>query len=334
MKKQKKWIVALIVLACVLSLCACVAPTPTQTPSVPTTTPSKPAAEPTIPYPVAYSYTKTNQRVIYEHVIIVGVDGAGSFFSQAECLNLNSIFSDGAITHTAITATPSSSAPCWGSMLLGVAPDVHGITNNSGLPRDGEDFPSIFMAVGRAFPDAKLASYVHWPNINTAIIEAREDLPIKKVSSLPDQYIASKGAQYILENKPTLMYLHFDDADAAGHSDGYGSAYHLQTLEKIDRYIGQIYQAIIDAGIADSTLFIVVSDHGGTPDGEHGGDTDAEMQILFAVNGSSVLAGGQISLNIQDVPAIVAYALGIDQLDTWNCTLPQNLFADNPNGDF
>jgi hypothetical protein len=39
-------------------------------------------------------------------------------------------------------------------------------------------------------------------------------------------------------------------------------------------------------------------------------------------------------LNIQDVPAIVAYALGIDQLDTWNCTLPQNLFADNPNGDF
>ena len=331
MKQLRKWISAGLVLALALSLCACILPEPTE-PALPTQKPTQPATEPTVPGPVDYEYAKTNQRVIYDHVIILGVDGAGSFFTQADCPNLTNIFSDGAITHTATTATPSSSAPCWGSMLLGVSPDVHGITNNSGLPRDGEDFPSIFVAVGRAFPDAKLASYVHWPNINTAIIEAREDLPIKKVSSLPDQYIASKGAQYILENQPKLMYLQLDDPDAAGHSDGYGSKYHLDALAKTDRYIGQVFQAVIDAGMADCTLFIVVTDHGGTPEGEHGGDTAAEMQIMFAANGASILAGGQISLNIQDVPAIVAYALGIDQLDTWNCTLPQNLFADNPDG--
>lgn len=331
MQQLRKWISAVLVLALALSLCACIRPEPTE-PAGPSQQPTQPTTEPTVPGPVTYHYEKTDQRVIYDHVIILGVDGAGGFFTQADCPNLTNIFSDGAITHTATTATPSSSAPCWGSMLLGVSPDVHGITNDSGLPRDGSDYPSIFMAVGKAFPDAKMASYVHWPNINTAIIEAREDLPIKKVSSLPDQYIASKGAKYILENQPKLMYLHFDDADAAGHSDGYGSAYHLQTLEKIDRYIGQIYQAIIDAGMADSTLFIVVTDHGGTPEGKHGGDTAAEMQILFAVNGPSIMANTEIQLNIQDVPAIVAYALGIDQLDTWDCVLPDGMFADIPGG--
>ena len=333
MKRYRTWIAALMVLACVIGLCACVDPTPTNTPSVPTTTPSEPTQAPTPPYPVTYSYTKTDQPVIYEHVIIVGVDGAGGFFSQANCPNMESIFSDGAITYTAVTATPSSSAPCWASMMLGVSPDVHGLTNDSGLPRDGSDYPSIFVAVGQAFPNAKMASYVNWPNINTAIVEARDDLSIKKVSGLPDQYVASKGAQYILDNKPALMYFQFDDVDAAGHSDGYGSPYHLQAMEKIDRYIGQIYQAIIDAGIADSTLFIVVSDHGGTSAGKHGGDTDAEMQITFAVNGPSILPNGEIQLNIQDMPAIVAYALGIEQLETWNCVLPRNLFADFPGGD-
>ena len=335
MKRYRKLIAALLALAMLFSLCACTGSKPAEPTesTAPTTKPAEPTAEPTIPYPVTYEYEKTDQRVIYEHVIIVGVDGAGSFFSQAECPNLNSIFSDGAITHTAITATPSSSAPCWGTMMLGVAPEIHGLTNNSGLPRGGEDFPSIFMAVGRAFPDAPMASYVHWPNVNTAIVEQRDDLNIKKVSGLPDKYIASKGAQYILENKPVLMYLHLDEPDAAGHSDGYGSEYHLEALTEADRHIGQIYQAIIDAGIADSTLFIVVSDHGGTPEGEHGGSTDAEMQILFAVNGPNILANSELSLNIQDTPAIVSYALGIAQLDTWECVIPDNLFADIPDGE-
>lgn len=332
MKQYRRFATILVVLALLLGLCACGTPTPAES-TVPTQEPTAPSTEPTVPGPVTYEYEKTDQRVIYEHVIIVGVDGAGGFFSHTDCPNLNSIFSDGAITHTATTATPSISAQCWASMMLGVSPEEHGLTNNSGLPRDGEDFPSIFMAVGQAFPGATMASYVNWPNINTAIVEEREDLQIKKVAGLPDRYIASKGAKYILENKPKLMYLHLNDPDSAGHSDGFGSKYHLDTLMETDGYIGQLYQAVIDAGIADSTLFIVVTDHGGTPDGEHGGDTVAEMQIAFAANGPSILANTQISLNIQDVPAIVAYALGIDQPDTWKCVMPQNLFADLPGGD-
>ena len=65
----------------------------------------------------------------YAHVIVVGIDGAGSFIRDARTPNFDRIFADGAVTYKALASNPSISAECWGSMLLGVGPEVHKLTN-------------------------------------------------------------------------------------------------------------------------------------------------------------------------------------------------------------
>ena len=71
----------------------------------------------------------SNERFIYKHVVIVGVDGAGRFFADADTPNIDRIFKNGACTFDMLTAEPTISAQCWGSMLLGVPPEVHKLTN-------------------------------------------------------------------------------------------------------------------------------------------------------------------------------------------------------------
>ena len=45
---------------------------------------------------------------VYKHVVVIGVDGAGSFFKETSTPNMDAIFADGAITYEGITESPSS----------------------------------------------------------------------------------------------------------------------------------------------------------------------------------------------------------------------------------
>jgi hypothetical protein len=126
------------------------------------------------------------------------------------------------------------------------------------------------------------------------------------------------------------MFVQFDEVDGAGHGSGYGSETHFEAITRIDGYIGQIYDAYVDKGIIDETLFIVTADHGGTPGGSHGGWTDAEKYIMFAAAGKTVVEGGTIQdAEIRDTAAIVLHALGLSdqQPDTWTARVPGDLFV-------
>ncbi len=65
-----------------------------------------------------------------KRVILFGIDGAGTFFEQAETPNIDRIFKEGAVSNRTLTELPSISAECWGSMLHGVDCTMHGLTNS------------------------------------------------------------------------------------------------------------------------------------------------------------------------------------------------------------
>ena len=56
----------------------------------------------------------------YSHVIVIGVDGAGAWFKDADTPNFDRIFAQGTVTYRALSSKPTISAECWGSMLIGV----------------------------------------------------------------------------------------------------------------------------------------------------------------------------------------------------------------------
>lgn len=264
----------------------------------------------------------------YKYVAIIGVDGAGAFFRDAETPALDEIFKDGAVTYTMLSENPTISAQCWGAMLHGVTNEFHGLNNSIADTRQYSQkskYPSIFRVLHENDPDITMASFCHWSPINIGIIE--EGIGVYKENSESDEELTEKICAYVKDNTPNLLYVQFDEVDGAGHSNGYGLEHQLETITRIDGYIGKIYETYGNAGILDETLFIVTADHGGEGQG-HGGQSDTEKYVMFAAAGHTVEKGSEIKdMEIRDTAAVVLHAFGYNTLpETWTARVPSGLF--------
>ena len=263
----------------------------------------------------------------YKHVFLIGVDGAGTFFRNTETPNLDAIFANGAVSYDVLTSNPTISAECWGSMLLGITPEVHGLTNSIvsavPYPTDGP-FPSVFRVIREAMPDAELGAFSHWNPINSGIIE--EGLGVTK-DTAADAELTDKICAYLEKNSPTFFFVQFDDVDGAGHSHGYGTEGHLAQIRTTDGYIRRIWDVCKKRGFLEDGLFIVTADHGGFGHG-HGGWTDGEKYVMFAVAGKTVAHGTIGEMGIRDTASIVLYALGLEdrQPASWTSRVPSGVF--------
>lgn len=265
---------------------------------------------------------------VYEHVFLIGVDGAGSFFRQADTPNIDRIFADGAVNHHVETSIPSISAQCWGSMLHGVTPSAHRLSNysvgNDPLPPDYR-YPSVFKAARKYYPDADFACISGWNPINVTIVE---DTGNTVFGTGTDDEVCDKVCDVIGKKNPKLLFVQFNNVDTAGHSFGYGNEKHLEAISRVDMLIGRIFDAAKKCGELDDTLFLVTADHGGTPEHDHGGTTDAELYVSFFAKGKSVIPGCFGEMKIRDTASIIAFALGFKQPEVWSSRLPDGLFTD------
>ena len=273
-----------------------------------------------------------------EHVIIAGIDGAGAFVPEAKTPCMEKIFSSGAHTFRAFSSRPSISAECWGSMLTGVSPLLHGLTNEwigkNVYPSDSP-YPTLYKRIRQVYPDAAIAAYCDWKPLIHGIVE--EDAGVDCLS-LPDKDLIGPACGYIVSHKPVFMFVHMDSVDGAGHQFGYGTPRHIDQIGVCDRYVQRLWDACGEAGILENTLFLTLSDHGGTCEerpeggyfGRHGGWTEAERRISFLAAGPGVRAGEVGDMNIRDTAAIVLHALGIEapafDKNGWTSQIPENLF--------
>lgn len=272
----------------------------------------------------------------YSHVIVIGVDGAGSWFREADTPCFDEIFKNGTVTYNALSSNPTISAECWGSILIGVGPEIHGLTNDivSTVPYDVRSpFPSLFRRIREADPKAVLGSYCDWNPITSGIVES--DVGVSHATA-KDKELTPLICDYIYKNRPNFLFIHFDSVDGAGHKSGYGRADFMKCIGEVDKLIGEVYSAVKTAGMLEETLFAVISDHGGVNnekgEGSHGGWTDAEKYVTFAAVGKTVKRNGLEEMNIRDLAAIVLFALGIDMPEFdekgWTSQVPKGLFSD------
>ena len=268
----------------------------------------------------------TPEVYTYKHVVIVGVDGAGTFFQNADTPNLDRIFENGAVSYKALTSNPSISAQSWGSLFHGVIPSLHGLTNAvveaTPYPIDSP-FPSFMRVVREQIPDATLGSLCKWNSINVGIVE--DGLDIYKYGGVADALIIEKACEYVNESAPTVLFIQLDEADGVGHREGYNTPAQLAKISEQDALIGELYDTYVEKGIIEDTLFIVTADHGGTGN-SHGGWTDAEKYIMFAAAGKTVTSGEIQDMEIRDTAAIVCHALGLTAPSTWSARVPSGLF--------
>lgn len=275
---------------------------------------------------------KSSSFGAYRHVFIIGIDGAGKFFKDADTPNFDRIFADGAVKYDVRTEVPTDSGPNWGSILTGVSYFKHRIHNgNSGeVQRDSSTkYPTVFAVARSAMPEAELASFVNWNNVNYGIVET--DIGVTKMQVGDDNALTDEICAYFdAGNQPAIFFVQLDGVDAAGHAHGSASEEYFDAIREADGYIGRIYDALERNGLMEDGLFLVTADHGHTIKGGHGRFSMRESLTTIAATGKTVVNGGVLdkSTRDRDIAAITLYALGIEKPAQMSARLPGNLFAD------
>jgi len=256
------------------------------------------------------------------HVILLGVDGLrADSFTAAETPHLDSVMKNGAYTLEAVSSTgqPTSSGPSWSSILTGVWVGKHGVRNNEFTGQRYAEFPSFLVRVKDSLPEAITASIVNWAPINQHIPN-RADYEQRGVK---DAEVTAESVRLITEKGPHALFIQLDELDGAGHKGGFhpGNPAYLEAAAIVDLQVGAILAAVAKRKASrpkEEWLVIIVSDHGGTPDGKHGGQSPEEVIVPYFMAGDGV-ARGQLTPTVHNVDApVTALAwLGIQVDPAW-----------------
>lgn len=263
-----------------------------------------------------------------KHVILIGLDGWGAYsVERAEMPNVKQLMADGAYTLKKRSVLPSSSAVNWASMFMGAGPELHGYTEWGSqtpelpsriLDEDGI-FPTVFGILHRARPSAEIGCIYEWEGIayvvDTLALKYRKH--VSEASEKPES-VALYAADYIKNAHPDFLAVILDNPDHVGHAKGHDTPDYYAVLKNLDGYVGQIMNAVKEAGMWDETIFIVTSDHGGINKG-HGGKTMREMETPFIICGKGVNKGHVIKGSMMqfDIASTIAFIFGLEQPQAW-----------------
>lgn len=270
---------------------------------------------------------------IDKKVLIIGIDGCRSdALISANTPNLDHLIETGIYSPDALNDDITISGPGWSAILCGVWSDKHLVTGNNFQNNNYIEFPSFYKYLNDFDSSLHTVSICHWAPINNFIIQNHADF---KVSVNTDMEVATLAASYLSVNDPDVIFLHFDDADHAGHSYGFSpmTNEYIAAIEGIDLHIGAILAAIGQRPTynQEDWLILVSTDHGGIGTG-HGGNSLEEQNVFVIASSPSV----QPSLLLKDstiLPIAINNCLGdtlelqFDGIDD-RVQIPSNSFFD------
>jgi predicted AlkP superfamily pyrophosphatase or phosphodiesterase len=258
-------------------------------------------------------------------VIVVGIDGLSvDGVRTAATPRLHQLMARAAWTLEARAVMPTLSSPNWESVITGSAPEQHGITSNgyfrkmiefAPVCRDSAGkFPTIFELLRVAHPTSRIAVFHDWRGFADLL---EKDVP----DVLKHENGAAKTTEaaiaYWKRNHPDLMFVHLDNVDHAGHSNGWSSRQYYQAVEDADAHLGAIMDMLAEQRALDSTYILVTSDHGGKGHG-HGKNSLAELLIPWILSGPGVVTGElDTPVNTFDSAATLAWIYRLNTPPCW-----------------
>jgi predicted AlkP superfamily pyrophosphatase or phosphodiesterase len=249
-----------------------------------------------------------------QHLVFIGLDGwGGSYVSKANMPTVKRMIANGASSLDARCVMPSVSWPNWTSLFFGAAQE------NNAL----EEVPSIFTIVKNSLQENTSVLFYEWGELQKVCSDETAD----KFAIISDLESAQKIAAYFIEKKPVFTAIVFDEPDHTGHSKGWGSRAYYDKLTEMDGFIAIIEQAVKDAGVYDSTLFVLSADHGGSFRG-HGSNTSKHRRIPLVIFGNGIKTGYSIPspLSICDITPTMAAILELEAPPEWIGNILTDIF--------
>lgn len=243
------------------------------------------------------------------YVLVISLDGTRpDGLLEANTPNLQGLARRGAVDWSASTIFPPVTLPAHTSMLTGLSPEDHGVNWNDRLTRCEPviEFPTfVTLAQEAGYKSAMVvgkAKFCHlWQSE-----EVEFSFAVEGDRSVADRVIELLEADY------QVIFAHFPNPDYFGHNDEWMSEIYINELYSTDFQVGRILSELDTLGIADETLVIVTSDHGGSGT-SHGEDIPEDITIPWIIAGPGVLPETllETDVNVADTAATVLWALGL-----------------------
>ena len=215
-------------------------------------------------------HIRVDSSKIQRKVMIIGVDGFRSDAMQASIApfmyNLAQL-SDTYYTSSHNVEKYTWSGPNWSSILTGVHYEKHNVLDNTFADNAYNNYPNFFRYIEEADSRITTVSLVNWTPINEFILSSFVDYA--PLYDLNDSMVFEKVKDLLIHKNPLdpdVLFLHFDELDAAGHMYGFSPsvAEYINTINVIDGYIQDLFSLIEGRrSSGEDWLFFIISDHGG-----------------------------------------------------------------------
>ncbi len=260
---------------------------------------------------------------ITDHVMVVSLDGLRpDAIAKADAPTLQRLITEGTAALVAQTILPSTTLPSHTSMLTGLEPSKHGVTWNSAEidPWGTVEVETVFEIV-RAH-GFRTAAFVAKSKMHYLLRKGSLDYtsgPRRSAGNWRAARIVADLERYLVQHRPSLVFVHLGEPDYAGHASGWMSPAYDRAVAEADLGLARILAAADQAFGPEGYTLIVTADHGGH-NRVHGTADPADLAIPWIVWGRGVRAGTTLADTVRtmDTAATVLWLLGIPVPKTWS----------------
>lgn len=250
-------------------------------------------------------------------VLVVSIDGLRpDVLLRSKAPVISRLYRSGSFTFYAKTTELAVTLPSHASMLTGVPPSVHGVTWNDQAHGDTHRYPlvpTIFeLARARGITSILVAGKPKFLDLIRNGAPAHFFVPEHLMT---DGEVAQVAARMIVDQGPTLSFVHLPSVDSVGHQLGWGSKQQEQAVAEADQAVAVVLKAFYGTLSSRPHYMLLTSDHGGSMR-HHGADIEGSAYVPLLLVGPKVRQDFDLTLSgsairIEDVFATICELLGV-----------------------
>jgi predicted AlkP superfamily pyrophosphatase or phosphodiesterase len=198
-----------------------------------------------------------------KYTIILSIDSLSSSDFQLISMlpNFKKYIKDAAVCDNVTSVYPTLTCPAHVTMMTGKYPLHHGIINDTLFTPSGEDAERDFndslikckTLYGEASNKGMKVTSILWPV---------KDKYLKDfVQPERDEFVKESLKDNILNHKSNLVLTHFTALDASRHQCGYAAPDVFRAMERLDQYLGEIFEVLESENILGDTTLIILGSH-------------------------------------------------------------------------
>lgn len=265
-------------------------------------------------------------------VLIIGIDGVRpDVLAEVPTPNIDALAANGTFSDAAQTGRPTVSGPGWSSLLIGVWPAKHGVTNNDFTGKHYDRYPDFLTRIEQVRPELETFAALDWVQLGadtlggpviSDVIDEKEVVDGYVLGwAAADSVVVDRSVRALRDGDVDAAFVYLGNPDETSHESGAIGPEYRDAIALSDRHVGMLVDALRarPTFAREDWLILVSTDHGRRADGGHGGDSPEESTIFYIASGPSAVVGSPATPPaIVDVAVTALAHLGIPIDPAWD----------------